>query len=332
MKRIADLILLGLSYFNSGSVNSEEFNDFFEKFKTSFTNELKKVKATKLQFSKGHFYISGFFTVGEQVMYFSVSDVRSYLTTDWKGTPQMLIRRADNYKDYSGGSNNFVTIEPNMSKKIAQIAGYTDLFEKPKSSVYDKKKVAIKLAKELKETGEAGRRMNSGRQASFLAWRIAEELGIKSLGLQEWKRGRYLVKIVGDKDGYHVYYDADTKRLSLEYSDPKDPSKIQLDDIAKTLRTQNSEETLELLKANKVLLMCWGASNFSTPVKNIFRFNVNGHKHKGFVYITVNASDWYDVYLTTFTNKLVQKLEDISFDELSVKIDEAIETTVVQNN
>jgi len=327
MKRIADLILLGLSYFDSGSVNSEAFNDFFEKFKTSFTNELKKVKATNLQFSKGHFYISGFFTVGEQVMYFSISDVRSYMSTDWKGTPQMLIRRADHYKDYTGGANNMVTIEPHMSKKIAQIAGYVELFEKPKrNSVYDKRKVAQKLVNELRETGEAGRRMQSGRQASFLAWRIAEELGIERFGLQEWKRGRYLVKIVGDQDGYHVYYDANTKRLSLEYNDPKEL--IDLEDISKGLRTQNVDETITLLKHNRLMLMCWGAENFGTPVKNILRFNVNGKLHKGFVYISVNASDWYDVYITTFSNKLVKKLSDVSFDELSIRIDKAIETNV----
>ena len=327
MKRIADLLLLGLSYFGSGSYNSEEFNDFFEKFKTSFTNELKKIKATNIEFSKGHFYLSGFFTVGEQVMYFSISDVRSYMSTDWRGAPQMLIRRADHYKDYTGGANNMVTIEPHMSKKIAQIAGYVELFEKPKrNSVYDKKKVAQKLANELRETGEAGRRMQSGRQASFLAWRIAEELGIESFGLQEWKRGRYLVKIVGDQDGYHVYYDAVSKRLSLEYSNPNDPSKIQLEEIAKSLRTQNAEETIKLLRAQPIMMMCWAAENFATPVKNILRFNVNGAKHNGFVYITVNAYDWYDVYLTTFSNKLIKKLSDISFDELSVRIDKAVET------
>lgn len=324
MKRIADLILLGMSYFGSGSYNSDEFNEFFEKFKKSFSYELKKIKATKIEISKGHFYLSGFFTVGEQVMYFSISDVRSYMSTNWKGIPEMLIRKADHYKDYTGKSNNFVAIEPNMSKKIAQIAGYTDLFSKPKSSVYDKKKVAEKLAKELKETGEAGRRMQSGRQASFLAWRIAEELGIVGMGLQEWKRGRYLVKIVGDQDGYHVYYDADSKRLSLEYNDPKEL--IDLEGISKTLRPQNAQETIQLLRAQPIMLMCWAAENFGTPVKNILRFNVSGALHKGFVYVTVNASDWYDVYLTTFSNKLVKKLEDVSFDELSVRIDRAVET------
>lgn len=216
MRRIASLISKG--NFDSGSVNSDKFNDFFEKFKVSFTNELKKVKATNVQFNKGHFHLSGFFTIGEQVMYFSLSDVRWFNSYNWKGQPEMLIRTAKHDKDYTGGQNNFVAIEPNMSKKIAQISGQPEAFKKPNSTKLSKDEIAEKLVRTLKKDGEASRYVSSAKQASLIAWRVANKLGIKNMSLQEWKLGRYLNKVVGEQDGYNVYYSATSKRLSLDYS------------------------------------------------------------------------------------------------------------------
>lgn len=324
MRRIASLISKG--NFDSGSVNSDKFNDFFEKFKVSFTNELKKVKATNLQFSKGHFYLSGFFTVGEQVMYFSLSDVRWFNNYNWNGQPEMLIRTAKHDKDYTGGGNNFVAIEPNMSKKIAQIAGQPEAFKKANSTKLSNDEIAEKLVKTLKKDGEATRYVSSSRQASYIAWRVADKLGIKNMSLQQWKLGRYLTKVVGERDGYNVHYSADSKTLSLDYSDPNDPNKFDIDEIVKEgIRHQDSNQTLSLLKTQQIKLISWGAQNFATPIKNVFRFNVNGHHHKGYVYIVVNGADLFDVYLTTFTNKKVDKLEGLFFDELVNRIDERIE-------
>ena len=116
MKNVKDCLYAGVEYFGSSSVNTPEFNSFFIKFKKEFTKELKKLNATEIQFSKGHFYLSGFFKVNEQYYYFSLSDVRNSF-----GYPSnLLIRTAKNNKDYTGSSNNFVKVETDMYEKIAR--------------------------------------------------------------------------------------------------------------------------------------------------------------------------------------------------------------------
>lgn len=97
--------------FESSSTSTPQFNTFFSTFKKEFTAELKKVNATEIQFSKGHFYISGFFKVNEQMYYFSLSDVRG---SEFQREISMLYRTAKNNKDYTGGSNNWVNIETGM--------------------------------------------------------------------------------------------------------------------------------------------------------------------------------------------------------------------------
>lgn len=143
MRTLARQIENGVYHFSSGTTNSEEFHIFFDKFKKSFTRELRKIKATKIEFNKGHFYLYGFFTVQGQVIYFSISDVRSFQVTDWRGIPQMLVRTAKDYKDFSGGHNRYVTIEPNMSKEILRVCNLdTDGFTKPtKKFLMEQKKL-----------------------------------------------------------------------------------------------------------------------------------------------------------------------------------------------
>jgi len=102
--------------FESSSSETPQFRAFYNLFKKEFTKELKSVGATDITFSKGHFFISGFFTIGSQAWYFSISDVRGchYRFSDNK----LLYRTATDYKDYRGGCNNYVTIEPGMAHKM----------------------------------------------------------------------------------------------------------------------------------------------------------------------------------------------------------------------
>jgi hypothetical protein len=59
---------------------------------------------SNLVINNGHFYISGFFTaVSGQIWWFRLEDLR------W--SPTFLIRTAESYTDYTGGSNQYVNLD-----------------------------------------------------------------------------------------------------------------------------------------------------------------------------------------------------------------------------
>ena len=59
-----------IELFKSGHVSScgttTQWNRFYSTFKSEFRKELKKIGAQEIVFSKGHFYLSGFFTHKEK--------------------------------------------------------------------------------------------------------------------------------------------------------------------------------------------------------------------------------------------------------------------------
>lgn len=111
MKRSIALLERG---FVSSSTLTPEFAEFFKTFKSEFTKELKTIGATDITFNRGHFYISGFFTVDGQAYYFCIPDVRG---SEYR-MPQLLYRTAKDYKDFTGGINRFVDIAPLMADKM----------------------------------------------------------------------------------------------------------------------------------------------------------------------------------------------------------------------
>lgn len=108
--------------FESSSGLTEEFKHFYNTFKKEFTIELRTIGATEIKFSRGHFYISGFFTIDGQAFYFSLSDVRGFIYNNLKDPysciHKLLYRTAQNYKDYTGGANQWISIESGMCSKI----------------------------------------------------------------------------------------------------------------------------------------------------------------------------------------------------------------------
>jgi hypothetical protein len=105
--------------FESSSGTTQEFLNFYRTFKSEFTKELLSIGATDIQIGKGHFYVSGFFTVDGQVWYFSLSDVRGMeycLNQSCMG--KLLYRTAKNNKDFTGGYNRYATIETGMAQKM----------------------------------------------------------------------------------------------------------------------------------------------------------------------------------------------------------------------
>ena len=92
--------------FESSSNKTPEYLAWHRLFKKEFTNFLIGFsQATNIQISKpNHFDMSGFFTVDNQIWYFSIADIR-------RSKDNMLLRTAKSYKDYTGGTNNFISLK-----------------------------------------------------------------------------------------------------------------------------------------------------------------------------------------------------------------------------
>ena len=93
---------------NCGGVTGAEWKEFCRDFKKMIKQELKKVDAVLENIDFNHYCLSGFFKLGEQFYYFSMSDIRN------TNSSTLLIRTAAHVKDYHGGSNTFVNVEPDM--------------------------------------------------------------------------------------------------------------------------------------------------------------------------------------------------------------------------
>lgn len=101
---------------DAGCVISEDFEKFRREFRTIIKTELKKIGANNLELSKKtHYFISGFFTYKEQAYYISLSDVR-YSQDDY-----ILIRTAKDYKDYTGGMNDYLKLKTDMFKSYFNV-------------------------------------------------------------------------------------------------------------------------------------------------------------------------------------------------------------------
>lgn len=92
-------------YFETSSGRTPEYLSWHRLFKKEFTKFLESKGATTISIGKpNHFDMNGFFTLGIQIWYFSVSDLRFFKET-------MLIRTAQHNKDYRGGSNCYVSLK-----------------------------------------------------------------------------------------------------------------------------------------------------------------------------------------------------------------------------
>lgn len=92
-------------YFESSCYKTEDFKAFAGDLK-KYINKNLPPSSKLVNWSVGHFYVSGFIQKGEQYVYFSLRDVRGY---DWYDN--VLIRTAAHCKDYTGGRNNYTSIE-----------------------------------------------------------------------------------------------------------------------------------------------------------------------------------------------------------------------------
>lgn len=89
-------------------------------------------------------------------------------------------------------------------------------------------------------------------------------------------------------------------------------------------------DLMALLRSSGCVMMSWGSHNFTIDKKNdtrMFRMNVQGHHHKGHVYIFLNGLDLFDVYLTSNRGTIKDRTDEqgLYFDQLVEWIDEKVE-------
>lgn len=90
-------------------------------------------------------------------------------------------------------------------------------------------------------------------------------------------------------------------------------------------RKMNVNEALQVLKMSGYKMMSWGAHAFTNINDYALRFMVNGHHHKGHVYVCLNSLDYYEVILTSSQGTIKEHITDIGVEDLSRIIDEKVE-------
>ena len=100
--------------------------------------------------------------------------------------------------------------------------------------------------------------------------------------------------------------------------------KINTEAICK--RGFDVQELADALRKNAFWTVgSWGAHAWTRHDNKWLRFMVNGMKHKGHVYITLDWNDTFILYFTTSRGKIVAKMEDIYIDMLVPTIDKFVE-------
>ena len=103
--------------FESSSARTPQYLKFHRTFKREF-KALLKPYTKEIEIGKpNHFDISGFFKLNDdRIYYFSLSDLR------WS-KDSLLIRTAKDFKDYTGGSNNSITLNEDFVNNLLNFLG-----------------------------------------------------------------------------------------------------------------------------------------------------------------------------------------------------------------
>lgn len=108
--------------FESSSGKTPEYLAWHRTFKREFTKFLQERGASSIMIGKpNHFDMSGFFTMGIQLWYFSISDLRGF-------KDNMLVRTAKHYKDFTGGTNQYIALnqgQTNFKLQFHMLVGGT---------------------------------------------------------------------------------------------------------------------------------------------------------------------------------------------------------------
>jgi len=99
---------------------------------------------------------------------------------------------------------------------------------------------------------------------------------------------------------------------------------IDLDSIGE--RTMDIGEIHNAISGSGVIRMSWGFNNAIQMKKDlVYRFSVNGHHHKGHVYIVLGWMDTFNIYYCSNRGTIKKTEIDIYIDELIERLDTSIE-------
>ena len=87
----------------------------------------------------------------------------------------------------------------------------------------------------------------------------------------------------------------------------------------------NPQETMGWLTYNKPVYWSFGASRAINVGNKGLLLRVSARRHKGWVLITLNGSDLYDVYLVNTLVRVKKEIKDVYCDGLLDTIDDSIE-------
>lgn len=73
------------------------------------------------------------------------------------------------------------------------------------------------------------------------------------------------------------------------------------------------------------IVWSWGASAWTKMNDYCLRFAVNGHHHKGHVYVVVNGADLFDIYLTNNAGTIKAVMTDIYLEDFLDTVDNKVE-------
>lgn len=104
--------------FTSGGTTGDDFKVFSRLFRSRVEKSLP-TGARLVNFSSGHYDVSGFIEREGKYVYFGISDVRHF-PGEWNRN--ILIRTAKGPKDYTGGSNGYTALD-NLGRAVARMLG-----------------------------------------------------------------------------------------------------------------------------------------------------------------------------------------------------------------
>jgi hypothetical protein len=90
-------------------------------------------------------------------------------------------------------------------------------------------------------------------------------------------------------------------------------------------REFNTEETLQVLMSDRPIYWSWGVSKLLNVNNKGLLMKVNGHHHKGYVFIVLGWEDLYEVHFISTHGNIKDSKEGIFFDMLVEVIDDRIE-------
>ena len=75
-----------------------------------------------------------------------------------------------------------------------------------------------------------------------------------------------------------------------------------------------------------MIVLSWGAENWTKINEGVLRFDVYGRLHEGYVFLSINWMDLFSITLTDFNGNIVSSEDDIFIDNLIDTLDKMIET------